>query len=152
MDSTRTPAQAHDELAAYTLTLGDATFIHQHVVDAWTAQMATADTKPIALTFALAGLYLHIERGLTGREVQLVHIAMGREKRQWPRFELPSRRAAMDPRAVMDLPAGAERNAGIDRWCEAVWASHASSRTALVALLEEYAVDIARIVAAQRGP
>jgi hypothetical protein len=52
---------AYHELCGYTLTHGDAAFIHQHVVDAFAAQHADAHSKPIGITFALAGLYLHLE-------------------------------------------------------------------------------------------
>jgi hypothetical protein len=141
---------AHHELQAYTLGLGDATFIHQHVVDAWTAQTATAATKPIGLTFALAGLYLHLERGLTGREVQLVHIAMAREKRQWPLFPLPAARGDLTPVHVMAAAEGAARHEAIDRWCAAVWTAYGAARAPLIALLDEYAVAIDRIIAARR--
>jgi len=51
------------ELSYYTLSLGDAAFIHQYFVDAYTAQNASVGTRAIALTFALAGLYLYIEKG-----------------------------------------------------------------------------------------
>ena len=47
--------EAFDELCAYTLTRGDAEFIHQHVVDTFAAQTANEFTKPITLTFALEG-------------------------------------------------------------------------------------------------
>ena len=52
---------AYDELASYTLAHGDPAFIHQHVVDAFAAQHATDDSKPIGVAFALIGLYLHVE-------------------------------------------------------------------------------------------
>jgi len=68
-----TQHEAYDALCAYTLTRGDAAFIHQHVVDAFAAQSADEATKPITLTFALVGLYLHVERQFTGREVQRAH-------------------------------------------------------------------------------
>jgi hypothetical protein len=42
-------AEVYDELRCYTLGLHDLEFIHQHVVDAWSAQHADADTRPIAL-------------------------------------------------------------------------------------------------------
>ncbi|HKN67515.1 MAG TPA: DUF5946 family protein, partial [Gemmatimonadaceae bacterium] len=86
---------AYDELCAYTLTHGDVTFIHQHVVDAWAAQHATPESKPIGVTFALAGLYLHVERQLTGRQVQLAHMRMAKQKRDWPAFILPESRGTM---------------------------------------------------------
>ena len=49
---------AYDELSAYTLMRGDATFMHQHVVDAFAVQYSDEQTKPIKLTFGLVGLYL----------------------------------------------------------------------------------------------
>ena len=49
---------AYEELQYYTLGHGDHTFIHQHAVDAWAAQHADHNTKPITLAFALVGLYL----------------------------------------------------------------------------------------------
>lgn len=45
---------AYHEVCAYTLTRGDPTFIHQHVVDAWAAQNAGPKSKPIGVFFALA--------------------------------------------------------------------------------------------------
>jgi hypothetical protein len=49
------------ELSFYTLSHGDPAFIHQNSVDAYTAQHADETTKPIAVVFALIGLYLHLE-------------------------------------------------------------------------------------------
>jgi len=37
-----------DELTAWTLSRRDASFIHQHVVDAWAAQQATEESRPIS--------------------------------------------------------------------------------------------------------
>ena len=74
---------------------GDPAFIHQHVVDAWTLQHADEHTKPIAITFALAGLYLHCERGYTGKQVQRVHMLMARRKQTWPTFAFPCERGTM---------------------------------------------------------
>ncbi len=54
-------------LCGYTLTHPGPTFLHQHVVDAFAAQRADGDTKPIALTFALVGLYLAVERRSSGK-------------------------------------------------------------------------------------
>ena len=47
----------------------DPAFIHQHVMDAWAVQTADELTKPIQLTFALVGLYLHVEMAFSGRQV-----------------------------------------------------------------------------------
>ena len=72
-----------NELIFYTLGHPDmAYFIHQHVVDAYTAQNADEKTKPIAITFALAGLYLYVEMKYSGRQVQLAHIQMSKNKKK----------------------------------------------------------------------
>ncbi len=70
-------------------------FIHQHVVDAYGAQEALPEDKPIRLAFSLIGLYLHIERGFTGREVQLAHMKLARKKQDWPVFAIPQHRGAV---------------------------------------------------------
>jgi hypothetical protein len=132
---------AYEELQCYTLSLGDPEFIHQHVVDAWAAQYADERTKPIALTFALVGLYLHLERGYTGRQVQLAHMAMGKRKRSWPTFSLPKERGSVTASQVMAAPAGAERAKAIDDWCVSVWAAFRESRQAVVWLLKQYGID-----------
>jgi hypothetical protein len=50
----------YTELCYYTQAHGEAPFIHQHVVDAFAAQTAKENDKPIKLAFALVGLYLHV--------------------------------------------------------------------------------------------
>src|SRR5436190_14425039 len=95
MTGQQSELDAYHELSAYTLTHGDPTFIHQNVVDAWAAQHAVEGGKPIGLTFALVGLYLHLERGFSGRYVQRAHMEMGRRKREWPAFDMPAQRGSM---------------------------------------------------------
>ncbi len=70
--------EAYNELCCYTLAHGDTSFIHQHVVDAFAAQTAGDGTKPIALAFALIGLYLHVEREFSGKQVQRAHMFLER--------------------------------------------------------------------------
>jgi hypothetical protein len=129
---------AYDELCAYTLTRGDAAFIHQHVVDAYTAQTATEQTKAIALTFALVGLYLHA-RGFTGKEVQRVHMQMAREKRAWPTLVLPGERGEVTAADVLAATDNAERDDAIHRWCDSVWRAVAINECAVETLLRDYA-------------
>jgi hypothetical protein len=126
---------AYDEVNVY--TMGRPRFILQHVVDAHTAQTDTAASKPIAIVFALVGLYLHLEKGFEGRPVQQVHERLGRQKRQWPAIALPADRGAMTALDVIAAPPGPERDAAIDRWCESVWTAFASSRDAIIRLLAE---------------
>lgn len=132
--------QAYEELCCYTLAYGDAAFIHQHVVDAFAAQHADENSKPIGLTFALVGLYLHVERQFTGRQVQRAHMTLARRKRSWPRFPLPADRGAITAVEVMAAPAGPARDRAIDEWCEAVWEAFRESRPEVVALLTQEGV------------
>lgn len=114
---------AYHRLCAYTLSLGDAEFIHQHVVDAHAAQTATAASKPIGVAFALVGLYLHLERGFTGREVQLAHMRLAKSGPPWPAFPIPGdgERGAMTAEDVLTTPEGPARAAALDEWCGSVW-------------------------------
>lgn len=128
---------AYEELCAYTLSHGDPRFIHQHVVDAFAAQHADENSKPIGLTFALVGLYLHVERGFTGRQVQRAHMALARKKRTWPRFPLPADRGAITAVDVMAAAEGAARDRVISEWCAAVWKAFGESRAEVIALLAE---------------
>ena len=128
---------AYDELQAYTLAHGDPAFIHQHVVDAGVAQNADAQTKAIGLTFALVGLYLHVERGFTGRQVQKVHQQLARQKQAWPSFALPASRGAMTATDVMAVPDGPERDRAISDWCAAVWDAYRQHHAAIKTLLRE---------------
>lgn len=133
--------QAHQELQAYTLGHGDPAFIHQHVVDAWAAQHADERTKPIGLTFALVGLYLHIEKGLSGRQVQRVHMELARRNRDWPSFPLPGERGDVTVTDVMAAPAGPERDRAIDAWCASVWDAFEESHRAVGELLEQQGIE-----------
>jgi hypothetical protein len=129
---------AYHELYAY--TMGRPKFILQHVVDANMAQKASAASKPIGVIFALAGLYLHLERGFTGAQVQQAHKILGERKREWPAIPLPDRRGAITPGDVMAAPEGAERDAAINRWCQSVWNEFQDSRDTIIGLLQEYKI------------
>jgi len=129
---------AYHELCGYTLTHGHPSFIHQHVVDAFAAQEADEHTKPIGLTFALVGLYLHVEKGLSGRQVQLAHMKMAKQKRQWPAISLPSERGTITAADVLKVGPGIERDKAIDTWCASVWDAFRGNREVVVRLLGEY--------------
>ena len=117
---------AYDEVYVY--TMGRPGFLLQHVVDAFVVQTATADTKPIAIVFGLAGLYLHVEKRFSGREVQKAHMELARKKREWPNLYLPDDRGSMTVADVLAANAGAERDGAIEDWCKSVWASCIASR------------------------
>lgn len=132
---------AYDELRCYTLGRGDASFIHQHVVDAFTAQHADERTKPIALTFALVGLYLQVEKQFSGRQVQLVHMDLARQKRLWPTFPLPPERGSISAADVMAAPAGAARDQAVHAWCESVWQAFSESHKSVADLLQRHGIS-----------
>lgn len=113
---------AFHELSFYTLAHHDkAYFIHQHVVDAFKAQTADRDTKPIGLTFALIGLFLYLEKGYTGKQVQLAHMQLAKNKRNWTILELPRERGNIMVTDVLKANPGLERDLMIKKWCESVW-------------------------------
>jgi hypothetical protein len=125
---------AYDELYVY--TMGRPRFILQHVVDAHAAQIATPETKPKGLVFALAGLYLHIERGFTGDQVQRVHMLLANSRGPYPAVPLPGPRGSITPADVLAKPAGTERDAAIDQWCASVWEAFGGSRDNIIGFLK----------------
>ena len=124
----------------YSLEHGRAEFLHQHVVDAWAAQHADETTKPIGLTFALVGLYLHLEEGYSGRMVQRAHMDLGKRRRRWPSFPLPSERGTVTVTQVIAAPAGPERDRAIDAWCASVWAAYSHCHRPVAELLGEHGI------------
>ena len=137
MDLSNTEREHFDELCFYTLAHNDRRFIHQHVVDAFTAQHAEPQTKSIAVAFALIGLYLHIEKGYSGRQVQLAHMQLAKRRRQWPQFLLPIAKAKVSVTDVLAAPAGPERDQAIDHWCRSVWRSWKASHAQVEKLVDE---------------
>jgi len=125
----------YDQLAFYTLAHNDPAFIHQHVVDAFAAQHCDESSKPITSVFALVGLYLHVEKSFTGRQVQLVHMQLARHRKQWPRFPLPVSRGDITIFDVLAVPPGPPRDAAIHRWCASAWAAWGHCRPQIVELV-----------------
>lgn len=140
----KTDEDLYHELMFYTLALGDPAFIHQNVVDAYTAQHAGEDTKPIAVVFSLVGLYLHVERGVTGKQVQKIHMQLAKRRRQWPRVPLPLERGNIFVADVAAAAPGEPRDALIHDWCVSVWDACNGTRSQIVELL---ATDSAQLKA-----
>lgn len=131
-----------DELRAYTVGLSDAEFLHQHVVDAYEVYDSGPWSKPIAVAFGLAGLYMYLERGATGRQVQQVHRLIGAQRKAWPVFAVPDDRGAMGPAEVMEAAPGPDRDAAIRAWCESVWAAVADIHESVALWLRACEIDI----------
>ena len=115
------------ELSYYTLAHGDARFIHQHLVDAYGAQHVRQSRSTIGAAFALAGLYLAIERGFTGRQVQQAHIRMARTSSRWPRFDPPGDVGPLTVADVLAVERGPSRDEKLLTWCGAVWSAWSSA-------------------------
>ncbi|HPR01074.1 MAG TPA: DUF5946 family protein [Saprospiraceae bacterium] len=114
--------EAFHTLSYYTLSHPDkGYFIHQHIVDAYQAQIATEFSKPISILYALVGLYLFLEKGYTGRQVQLAHMQLSRNKQPGPQLPLPVLRGTVSIEDVLLLPEGNIRDKGIRDWCQSVW-------------------------------
>jgi hypothetical protein len=135
-----TEREAYDEISAYTLSHGSPEFLHQHVVDAFAAQCATAETRAIAVAFALVGLCLQLEHGFTGRQVQRAHMTLAGRSRSWPVFALPADRGAMTALDVFAAAPGEARDAAIRAWCGSVWTAYADQAPAVRALLARYGI------------
>ncbi|RYU14516.1 DUF5946 family protein [Nocardioides iriomotensis] len=98
---------------------------HQTTTDAYLLQHVSADTKPIAMCFALNTLYLVLERGWTGLEGRAAHghLANTVPRDEWLRFDVP---ASVGDVTVLE-PALAsspeEQAAAVERWGRSVWAA-----------------------------
>jgi hypothetical protein len=129
---------AYDEVYAY--TMGRPGFILQHVVDAFAVQTANDDSKAISVVFGLVGLYLHVEKQFSGRQVQKAHMKLGRRKREWPSVYLPEDRGIMTIADVLEASAGPERDKAIDDWCRSVWTAFGGNRQNIITLLRDYQI------------
>jgi hypothetical protein len=131
---TRSDQELQDELSFYTLAHPSPAFIHQHIVDAYAAQKADDTTKPITIVFALLGLYLHVEKNFTGKQVQKAHMQLARHRRQWFRPPLPDYRGAIAVSDVLAAAPGPQRDAMIHNWCVSVWEAWRAAREQIVDL------------------
>src|SRR5260370_22314786 len=123
------------ELSYYTLSHGDPAFLHQNAVDAFAAQQATPNSKPIAVVFGLVGLYLHVEKQFTGRQVQKVHMQLANRRKGWTMPPLPTERGSIRVANVLAASPGPARDAMIHRWCVSIWEAFHASRTEIAQLL-----------------
>jgi hypothetical protein len=137
MDHPLSDQDAYYELTCYTLVHSDPAFIHQYVVDAYAAQHADEHSKPISVAFALAGLYLHLERQYSGKAVQQAHMQLARKKKTWPRFTLPACRGAMTVADVVRATPGVARDEAIHRWSASVWTAWSASHEQVAEWVKE---------------
>lgn len=125
------------ELSFYTLAHPGKHFIHQHIVDAFTAQTADEKTKSIAIFFSLAGLYLYTVKNYTGWQVQEAHIKMSKRTKAFVEIILPDSRGEITVKDILAIPPGLERDEMIRRWCISVWSAFFSQHNRVISLTEE---------------
>lgn len=135
----RHPDQAlFDELSFYTLAQPREESIHQLAIDTFTAQHATSAGKPLAIVFAVLGLYLHAERGFSGLQIQRVHMQLAPLRLPWPLLPLPAHHADLTIADVLAAEPGPARDALIRRWCVAEWQVWTDGRAAIAHLLKTH--------------
>ena len=127
-----------NELTYYTLAHGDRRFFHQHAVDAYGAQHLRVGKSTIGGAFTLAGLYLAVEKGFTGRRVQLMHVEMAKRSKEWPRFTPPATLGAMTVADVVAVEPGPERDERLLDWCKSVWAAWAADQSRVRSMVEPF--------------
>jgi hypothetical protein len=113
--------ETYYELTYWTLAQQDGRFIHQFAVDAYEAQHARGRTRPITAVFGLIGLYLALEKGYTGRQVQLAHMKIASRRKDWPRLEPPARKADLTVMDVLRAETETEKEKMLTKWAESVW-------------------------------
>jgi len=116
-------------LSGYTLSNNNEQFIHQLIVDAYSAEHAGGCTKNITVMFALIGLYLVVERNYTGRQVQLLHMRI--PKQNWPYLEPPKHTASIKINDVVNAKTNSQKELLIYRWVSDVWDSWAEQHSYL---------------------
>jgi hypothetical protein len=116
----------------------------QLTVDAYAAQHAPREVgvnlPPIAVTYALVGLHLALDCGLSGREVRAAHQRMGKPDPSWPRLPTPERTGAM---TVFDVAAAgamvgsvAGHAKAVRAWAAGVWQAWAAEHATVAALAD----------------
>ena len=126
------------ELSYYTLAHGHPRFIHQHLVDAYGAQHVRDSRSTIGAAFALAGLYLAVERGFTGRQVQKMHMLMAATSKQWLRFDQPDYVGALTVADVLAVEPGPGRDETLMRWCASVWRAWSTQHDRIREIVDRY--------------
>lgn len=126
----------YNQLAYYTLSHKGGDFIHQHLVDAYTIQTANENTKPIAIIYALAGIYLHVEKNYTGKEVQQAHLKMSKKSKTFPTIILPENRGAITISDIIKIDDPKEKDAAIHKWCESIWLKFSAQHKIIIELTE----------------
>lgn len=124
--------ELYNQLAFYTLSHKGNDFIHQHLVDAYTIQNANENSKSIAIIYSLAGIYLHVVKNYTGKEVQQAHIEMSKKSKVFPEIKLPEYRGAITISDIIKIDNPAEKDEAIHKWCETIWQAFSEQHKVII--------------------
>lgn len=129
----------YHELSYYSLTHPKKEFfIHQYVVDTYTAQHANKELKPIKNALALIGLCLLVSYNYTGRQIQLAHTELVKNKRNWPLFIRPETKAKITVSDILLTKTYSGRDALIKEWASSVWQMYKADHKAILQLVLPY--------------
>ncbi|MCW3121387.1 MAG: hypothetical protein JWQ38_879 [Flavipsychrobacter sp.] len=113
--------ELYHQLSYYTLAKGDTDFIHEVIVDTYGAQHGGTGTSDMTIFFAIAGLYLHLERGKTGKQARQAHVDMAQHKcYKWPSLVPPAQKEWL---TIADVIAAddSRKDALIEQWAASTW-------------------------------
>lgn len=113
--------QMYHELSAYLMMNPDVTFSTQHAVDAYGAQHSGDKVKNIRTAFSLIGLYLALEHGFSGRQVQQAHMELAKRNIEWSSFELPNKSYTLSVLDVLAIEESENRKEMLLKWARDVW-------------------------------
>ncbi len=94
---------------------------HQTCVDAYGGQHSGPDTPAITIAFALNGLYLVLERGLSGYQVREPHSYLASAVDSWPRLTPPDSVGEVTVLDVALASSPEEHTVLVQRWGRSVW-------------------------------
>lgn len=109
---------------------------HQTCVDAFRAQHVDPNAPAISVAFALNGLYLAVEQGLSGHQIREAHGYLASTVTSWPRFTLPE---SVGDTTVLDvaLASSPEEHALlVQQWGRSVWAAWSDVHAELQAMTD----------------
>jgi len=128
--------ELYQELILYTFSLGDNDFIHQHVIDAYTAQHSSPELKGIQISFALIGIYLYLEQHYSGRAVQQAHRRLAEKRKQWPTFIHSQPVTEITVQNILFEINKDTFMASVYNWSEVVWQAWAADHTTIIDLYD----------------
>jgi hypothetical protein len=131
---------AYLELSTYNAERARLDFLHQAVVDAYTAQHPNPPTKPISVWFALVGLHLFIDQDRTGQQVQRAHSRLARRAHHWEPIAPPGDLTGFTAGDVLRHAPGHERDAAEVQWAKVVWARWADQHEVIASLCRQQAL------------